>query len=179
MISKACWKILISFRLVKNLEILDLAMAKVEKVNIAVTHQFVQTSVCSSFIQLPVCLVHLIFHFAHPSVVVLVLMFDPPVCRSVLFLSSGLSVCPPVCLSARLSIHLAFQFAYLSLSVLFTWSFSLPSCLFCSVVHWFWFISLSTRLSVHLVFHLPVCSVVFFSFLFCSSVANVIKLFSA
>jgi hypothetical protein len=37
MISKVYCEILVSFRQVQNLEISDLAMAKVEKVNIAVT----------------------------------------------------------------------------------------------------------------------------------------------
>jgi hypothetical protein len=37
MILKVCCKILVSFSLVQNLEILDLAMVKVEKVNIAIT----------------------------------------------------------------------------------------------------------------------------------------------
>jgi hypothetical protein len=37
MISKFYCKISVSFELVKNLEILDLAIGKVEKVNIAVT----------------------------------------------------------------------------------------------------------------------------------------------
>jgi hypothetical protein len=38
-ISKVYLKILVSLRLVQNLEILDLAMAKVEKINIAVTYK--------------------------------------------------------------------------------------------------------------------------------------------
>jgi hypothetical protein len=39
MVLKVYHKILVSFELFQNLEILDLAMTKVEKVNIAVAHR--------------------------------------------------------------------------------------------------------------------------------------------
>jgi hypothetical protein len=51
MISKVFCKILVSFRLLKNLEISDLAMAKDEKVNTAGTSLFANYSQKISLIQ--------------------------------------------------------------------------------------------------------------------------------